>query len=253
MDVNCPSGLSVATREFKVRDENLLANPKNQKRGNATTLLLAAVAPSLIDPGPYQIESELVPWDKILTGDRMVVLLQNRIETWGEIITLDEKCPKCRNLISNDFDLSILPIKALPEESMAHVTHGTPLTCTLPKIGAIIEYRLLRGADDRGMAKLRKQKQDSLSSAYLRYRTVSITSAAGDEIKPGLFDAFLADLGGSDASYLMGQFDASDCGVEQEVVWSCPEDFCDHSWRADIEFNSSFLFPKWKGKSAKIS
>ncbi len=249
IDIECPSGLIVTLREFRVSDEDLLANPKAQRQGLAVTSLLKAITVDVKNSGLYQAREDegrtLIDWDSVLQGDRMAVLLKNRIFTWGEELTFSQPCENCRQKVTIDLDLNELPIKELPESSKAHVGNpeGSPLECVLPGCGKRISFRLLFGKDDKALQKLQKQNKEALSSAYLAFRVKSVEGITGT----GNIKTFLRELGGRDASYLRAQFDAADCGVDQEVTFDC--DSCDHVWNDDVKFRADFLFPKYRVKT----
>lgn len=250
LTVECPSGLVVTLREFKVSDEDLLADPKAQRKGAAISDLLNAILIRVDDPGLYQLKTDrrtdlpFLDWADVLQGDRMTVLLKNRIFTWGADLVFSQPCenrPTVCSPVKLEISLEDLPIKPLPESSRSHVTKGDPLFCVLPRCEKKVSFRLLRGADDLKLQKLQKQKADELSSSYLRFRTLDVEGVPANEVA-----SFLRELGGSDASYLRAAFDEADCGVDQEVQFECGD--CGHSWLDDVRFRSDFLFPKFRGR-----
>jgi len=251
LTVKCPSGLSVTLREFKVSDEDLLADPKSQRKGVAVTELLTAITEGVDDVGLYKLrdrnkkhDEPWLDWATVLQGDRMTILLKNRIYTWGSELTFSQPCPNCQQNVDTDIDLEEMPIKALPESSKPHVINPqeAPLFCTLPRCGVRVGFRLLLGSDDRAMEKIQKDKKATLSSAYLRYRITKIEGVNQPDWNP-----WIRNLGGADAAFLRAAFDEPDCGVDQEVQFSC--DSCNQVWTDDVRFRSDFLFPKYRGKT----
>lgn len=248
-DVDCPSGLSVTLREFKVSDEDLVSNPRTQRSGRAITDLLEAITVGVNDPGPYQLTRSgeqgtgKLDWSKVIMGDRMTALLKNRIETWGPEFEIRTPCEACRAPVRNWIDLNDLEIKPLPESSKQHVQIGkdSPIEIELPS-GPVVGVRLLRGKDERQLQKLAKQKKDIMSSAYLRYITVSVEGVPDNKLL-----AFFQDMSGSDASYLRAAYQEADCGLEQEIELEC--DTCGHIWDRNIQFGADFLFPKYRKKT----
>lgn len=241
--IECPSGLAVTVRAYKVKDEDLVADPRSIKKGCAETDLLEAITVRIDEPGPYSF-GEKVDWRRVLQGDRMVALLDNRIFTWGPDYEAREPCPKCRQPCENDIDLGDLPRKPLPETSREHAAdpEANPFEVVLPTCKTAVQFRLLRGSDERALQKLQKQSKDSLSSSYLRFRVVGIAGVAGNEWKN-----WLGDLDGDDASFLRAAFDEHDCGVEQEIPFQC--DSCYLTFHEDVRFTKDFLFPKYRGRT----
>lgn len=282
--IDCPSGLVVKCREFKVKDENLLANRKAVRKGTATNDLLDAISVGVDNLGLYQPRPDGgVDWSKVLQGDQTVILLKNRIETWGPEFTVDQPCPNqaCREPVHTEIDLGELEIKKLPDSSKAHVESGLKraLQVKLPKSGAIVGFRLLNGGDARAMQKLTKQKGAQLSSSLLRYRTLWMklpkthdwAEKAGVEMErlkangvqvqedpsglilvpDPMLPKVIEDMSGRDSAYLRAAFDEHDCGVQQEVQFECGS--CDHIWKDDVRFTADFLFPKYRGKASTTS
>ena len=240
--VEAPAGLVVVLREFKVEDEDLLADPALQRKGVATTELLRAVTVSLEDPGPYDFADD-VDWSKVLQGERHHCLKENRIFTWDEEYWFEESCPKCRAPGEHPIDLSEAETKKLPDSSLDHVSRGTPLTCVLPGCGKRVAYRLLRGKDERALQKIKKENKRTRSSSYLRLRIEEVEGVEHKDLK-----RWIRDLGGKDSSFLRAEFEEADCGIDMEVLLDC--DRCDHAWRQDLRFDAEFLFPKYRKRSA---
>jgi len=248
LTIECPSGMVVTLREFKVTDENLLANKKAIRHGTGVTNLLDHVTERVDDVGYYSLsepdkdhKEPWLNWAKVLQGDRMVVLKENRIETWGPDMVDDRPCAHCREPVKTNFSLSDLEVKALPKESVDHVVNGTPLMVTLPRCGVTVGFRLLRGSDEKALQKIEKQSKDTLSSSYLRLRTVSI-----DGVKEPDWGRWLENMGGFDSSYYRAAMDEFDCGLEQEWGFEC--DDCGHLWTDDVKLREGFLFPKYRGR-----
>lgn len=238
VEVECPSGLVVAIREFKVKDEDLLADPQNIRKGLATQKLLKAITEDVVNPGPYGDFS----WDKALQGDAMTVLLKNRVQTWGPDMVFKLPCPNCTAQCETEIDLNEdLKIKPLPETSKAHVESDGILDVTLPGCKIKVEFRLLRGKDDKRLQKLQKQSKKERSSKYLRFRVTKIHDVPGNQ-----WGEWLRELSAMDSSILRAAFDDADCGVDQEVPFFCES--CNHEWTDDVRFRSDFLFPKYRAK-----
>jgi len=243
--VECPSGLTVVLRRFRVRDKNLLANKKVHRQG-ATTALLKAITESVEDPGPYaQNESGLVDWDSVIQGDRTVALVKNRIATWGDTMTAQRQCKnnRCGESVKMEYALSDLAVRPLPETSRPHVQDPSrPLQCKLPS-GVVVSFKLTRGKDEKAMRKLKKQRSDDLATAFLQYRIVEVAG-----VNPSDLRSFLSDLDGRDDTALQEAFDEADCGIDTKVVFECEE--CGYEWNEDVELTEDFLFPSSTGKTS---
>lgn len=247
--IECPSGMVITVREFQVRDKNLLAKSSkasSSRRGNVTAALLDAITISLDDPGPvYDFGSRDKPnWSKVLQGDSQVVVLENRIATWGTEYLARVKCsdPACGERFQFDVDLSTIKIKPLPESSHSHVKSGAPLSCVLPRTGKRIEFRLLRGEDEKALSKIQRDYEDTMSSSYLRLRVTGIEGVQATE-----WHSWLEVLNGYDSEFLQAAFDEADCGADQAMQLVCPE--CGNEWVDDVRLDRDFLFPRYRRKT----
>lgn len=237
-----PSGLVVTQREFKVKDEDLLSNRKLVKSGKAETKLLEAITHAIEDPGPYRVkENGSIDWDEVLTGDRFVALLKNRIYTWGEFLEFSYVCPRCRQGSRMTINLNDLEIKPLCDDGKNHVANGTPLVATFPRCGNTIKYRLGRGKDKPRLMRIQKEHKASMASSFLRLFTIEVEGVKQPDLKN-----FFSDLSAMDSSFLRAEMERNDCGVEQEIEFDCDE--CSHVWRADVSLGgeNDFLFPKFR-------
>lgn len=245
-EIKCPSGLVVVTREFLVKDEDLLADAKALRQGRSGINILNAITTQILDFGPYaESGGGKLNWSQVLQGDSMVILLKSRIETWGPEYLVRVPCDNCRQPVAHEIDLNDLPIKDLPESSLAHVTdpQNNPLGCKLPSCGKRVEFKLLRCKDEKNLGKIQRQNKQALSSSLTRYRVTKI-----EGVKPPDIANFLRNMSGRDLVFLRSAFDDADGGVEQEIELEC--DSCGHVWPKDIQLSTDFLFPKQRTKKA---
>lgn len=240
----CPSGLVLTMREFKVADEDLVANPKQNKKKMAQVALLNAITTGIEDSGPYGFEGK-VNWLEVLQGDTFYALMKARIETWGPDLQYTINCPTCRCVTRLEVNLEDFAFKPLPPSSLPHVKDpkGTPLAVKLPHSGKRVEFRLLRGKDERKLQKLQKESASNLSSALIRYRVSTI-----EGINPAELSEYIRqEMSGRDVQFLRAAFDEHDCGVDTETQFEC--DTCNNVWIDDLRIGKDFLFPRLRGKA----
>lgn len=240
IEVELPSKLVITVREFKVKDQDLLADKKAARRGTSTTNLLKAIALEMGDPGPYDFDSE-IKWDKVIQGDRIVALKAARDLTWGSELHPQVTCANCETAETYTIDGDAFTVKPLPESSYDHVRTGEPLTCHIPD-GPEVQFKLLRGEDDKLLQALRQQSAESLASSALRYRIVSVEGVSPPDLKE-----WVRELSGSAMTFLMDEFDDADGGLDTETAFSCAT--CGFGWVQDVRLDQSdFLFPKSRGR-----
>jgi hypothetical protein len=102
-----------------------------------------------------------------------------------------------------------------------------------------VTFRLLTGADERRMAKLRQAAGERPITTLLGFRLESI-----EGVEPKDKPRFIEDLGMGDVSFLLGEFDRVDCEVETEIEVECPE--CLGTTRVELPFEKGFFLPERK-------
>ncbi len=233
----CPSGLTGCIRGMKVREERILADRKLAKTGGQVEQILRACWEQTADPGPYDF-GEHVDWGKVLQGDRFFALIQIRILSYGPEYAFAVGCENrnCRARIEWELNLDELPVRPLSDESRAAFLAGNRFDTVLPDAGRKVAFKLLTGADERRMAAARKGALEQPLTSMLNLRLESIERVDAKDKR-----SFLEELAMSDVSFLLGEFDRVDCGVETSIDVECPE--CFGTTRIDLPFEKGFFLP----------
>ena len=236
--ITCPSGLTGSVRGLKAKEERILADRKLAKDGGQLDQILAACWEEVVDPGPYPFGDHAIDWSKVLQGDRFYTLLQIRILSYGPEYAFTVPCQNrsCRSRIDWELKLDDLPVRKLSEESRAAFLSGNRFSTTLPSSGQRVTFRLLTGADERLMTRLRKQAADRPITTLLNFRVDSI-----EKVDPMAKLSFLEELGMADVTALLGAMDSVDCGVDTDLEIECPE--CGAVQRIDLPFDQNFFLP----------
>ncbi len=243
--ITCPSGLTGRIRGMKVREERILADRKLARAGGQVDQLLAACWEETLDAGPYDFGDKEIDWGKALQGDRFFALLQIRTLTYGPEYAFSVNCNNegCRERIEWELDLGELPVRALSEESRAAFLDGNRFETRLPDAGKKVWFRLLTGADEQKLPRLRKGAGDRLLSAMLAFRVVEVEGVEARDKR-----RLLEDLSMRDADFLVDEFDRVDCGVETSIEVECSE--CLSVQDVDLPFDRTFFMPG-KGRTAR--
>jgi hypothetical protein len=247
IQIICPSGLTGRIRGMKVREERILADRKLAKTGGQVEQILKACWEETLDPGPYEFDAH-VDWGKVLQGDRFYALMQIRILSYGPEYAFAVGCEhrSCRARIEWELDLNDLPVRTLSDESRAIFLAGNRFKTTLPDAHRQVAFKLLTGADERRMALARKTALDQPLTTMLNVRIDSI-----EGVDPRSKRQFLDDLAMSDLSFLLGEFDRVDCGVDTSIDVECPE--CFGTSRIDLPFEKGFFLPDRKRRNVAPS
>jgi hypothetical protein len=243
--VTCPSGLAGRIRGMRTREERILADRRLAKNGGQLDEILAACWEETLEPGPYAFGTGCTDWSKVLQGDRFYALLAIRIASYGPFYDFDVACSsrECRATIPWTIDLRTLPVRALSDESRAAFVSGRNFEALLPRAGRRVTFRLLVGADERRMAAQRRSAGERPLSIVLGTRIEGIDGVDAREKA-----AFIDELEMEDVTFLLGEFDRVDCGVETEISVECPE--CYGITRVELPFEKGFFLPQRKKPSA---
>ena len=237
--VTCPSGLVGRIRGMKAREERILADRKLVRSGAQLEQILAACWEETLDVGPYDFGDQPTDWGKVLQGDRFFAMLQIRVLSYGPEYAFSVPCENrgCRARIEWELDLRELPVKKLSDESRAAFLASNRFETTLPDANRKVAFRLLTGSDERRMAALRRAAGERPITTLLGYRLETI-----DGVEPRDKQKFIEELAMADVTYLLGEFDRVDCGVETEIEVECPE--CFGTTRIELPFEKGFFLPE---------
>ena len=237
--ITCPSGLVGRIRGMKAREERILADRKLAKSGAQLEQILAACWEETLDHGPYDFGEQPIDWGKVLQGDRFFAMLQIRVLSYGADYAFSVPCDNrgCRARIEWELNLRELPVKALSDESRAAFLNGNRFETVLPGAGRKVVFRLLTGADERRLAALRRAAGERPITTLLGFRLGAI-----DGVEPRDKQRFLEDLDMADVSFLLGELDRVDCGVETEIEVECPD--CFGTTRVELPFEKGFFLPQ---------
>ncbi|HPM52715.1 MAG TPA: hypothetical protein PK282_10830 [Rhodoglobus sp.] len=237
--ITCPSGLVGRIRGMKAREERILADRKLARSGAQLEQILAACWEETLDAGPYDFGEQPIDWGKVLQGDRFFAMLQIRVLSYGPEYAFSVPCENrgCRARIEWELDLRELPVNTLSDESRAAFLASNRFETTLPDAGRKVAFRLLTGHDERRMAALRRAAGERPITTLLGYRLETI-----DGVEPREKQKFIEDLGMADVTFLLGEFDRVDCGVETEIEVECPE--CFGTTRIELPFEKGFFLPE---------
>jgi hypothetical protein len=128
-------------------------------------------------------------------------------------------------------------VRALSDESRAAFLATNRFETVLPDAARKVSFRLLTGTDERRMAALRRAAGERPITTLLGFRLDTI-----EGIEPREKQRFIEDLSMSDVTFLLGEFDRVDCGVDTEIEVECPE--CFGVTRVELPFEKGFFLPE---------
>jgi hypothetical protein len=233
----CPSGLIVEVRGLKTKEANLLTNKQAVKAGTVLDQILDACWLRTVDAGPYDFGEGKPDWGKLHVGDRIYILIQIRIETFGATYAFDVRCleENCGAKIQWELDLDDLDVRPIPPSVLEAMKAGRPLTVVVA--GKSVQFKVMRGEDERKNARVMRANPDTLLLNALAAR---ITGIEGLTPKDKL--AWLEDLPLGEATHILDLLDEQDGGVQTDIEIRCPE--CGSVQDQRLPFGPRFLLPR---------
>lgn len=234
--VECPSGLVLDVRGFKVSEANVFASESANKEGTVADRVFDACWKATVDPGPYTMGPDGRPdWSKLHVGDRLYLLIRIRAITYPKPYAFRVNCPArgCRKPFDWELDLNALPVKPMP--AAAREALKGDRTLEIQSFGKKVRFRLLVGEDEKKNLKLLRSKKDAIVLAALNLRIVSIEGVE-DKL------TFLEALDMEPALDLRDAMDDADGGVDTDIQVICTH--CDTQFDIRLPFGEEFYVPR---------
>jgi hypothetical protein len=215
VEITCPSGLRGNIRSWKVRDEEIYTDQKYHRAGTVLTEICKASFVEVLDQGPYKAPLD---WDKVLAGDRLYIIMQARILSYGPHYDFRTQCDNssCKEAIEWSLNLNDLDVTPLDPESRRKVREDAPFVTLCD--GKTVKYRLLRGEDDRFAATYKgKSVADNVNTRFVR-RILEVEGVVKDPIK---IKEWLKNLDGAVGDQLRDELESVDCGYNTQFEIVC--------------------------------
>lgn len=243
--ITCPSGLAGEVRALKVKEADALASAAAAKQGTSFEAVFANCWLRTSEKGIYQLDaSGRLDWGSVLLCDRFYALLRIRAATFGEAYDFDvTSCANCERLFEWSLRLADLPVKALPESTLAQLRTQNEFTAVLVD-GRTVRFHLQTGAGEISSSQAMHRQPTARITASLLGRIDAIDAVD----KPFLRGA-IQDLDMGEAISLIEQFDAVDGGVETAINVNCKH--CGADQVIELPLGKSFWVPRTQKLTAK--
>ena len=238
MEITCPSGLKGSIRGMKVKELGDMSDAKLIRSGKIVDKIVSNCWEKTLSAGPYPHKDPL-PWADLLQGDRAWAFLCIRSATFGNDFAFEHTCGNemCKYKYEASVKLDSLTLKELPKTSYSHVTNATPLETIVA--GKKVKFRLLKCSDDQRLTTLTQQMQLSFPVAQLICRIVEVEGILESDVDDLV--KWVEDLPLADGLDLRQTMEDADCGVEMEIVLTCPNKSCGNTEKLDLPLGSGFF------------
>ena len=247
-NVTCPTGFSYLARPLLIDDVKYLTDKKIVKEGTSIIRLLQEVCVSVLDYG-YYASGEEFSWDTVYTGDILKALLDVRVGSFDDEVTIPFICtnPDCKEAYPLNLKISDIKIVPVSEITRNHITEGKLFKCTFDDAEGkphTTTFGIPNFKDTIRITKaLRGLPDDQTIAASLALRLGDISDVHANDKRN-----FISKLEMKTMMGLRDLMDSVDFGVQSDYKTVCSE--CDKVQTVDLPLDSQgFLFPT-KGKSS---
>lgn len=242
------SGLTLLARKFTLGDEDVWSDEVQMRKGIG--VILDRIVQDVVDPVFYEEMGVIkrvgdmwrIDWTKILSGDRVDLLMSNRVRTYGPEYSFLWKCPQCEATRWIDVNLEdMMKIKQfLPDDSRHIFTKGDPFVFHLPDEDVDIEFDLQVGRHEKVVMDMQRsgQLEQGRQSLSLMPRIRKIEGVHDAKKKHFLQKEMTSD----DAGSLRDEMERVDCGIDTAMVVDCRA--CNYVGETDLPFGRGFLSPQ---------
>lgn len=218
-------------RPMTGEEENILAQPRHVKKGDAVDMIFKNVI------------RENINTYELLAADRMYLLIYLRGISYTPEYDVEVRCPACTTSFSTMIDLNLIDVEMCPDDLDTESLIGV-----LPKSGVEFEYRFPTGEDDRAITRHRKmrveQYGDQNSDDTVMFRSALLLERIGQVTNKHDLMHILKKLPVADVNYIRNKINDPPFGVDTEVGLVCPS--CAEEFEIELPFESDFFFPRKK-------
>ena len=246
--VRCPSTLAGQVRPLTVGDlSNLTGRGGKRRSADVVGDLIRATWLETTEKGYYSeahgviVGSPIANWNNILLGDRAFLVYEVRRLTYGDDFYFAVPCRRCKRQIEWHLDLKDLQVSGLSDAAasmLAETGLDGVLRCTLPKSGAVVGFRLLRGQDGVTIQRAAQDGDGAMGEAGLLARLAEIEGATS----PGDRRKFVRHMHLLDLEYLREQWEVADISVQDSIEIEC--DSCGTIQEVTIPTDERFFSQK---------
>ena len=212
------------------KEEDILVNKSLLKKGVALDRMLQSL-----------IVNKRIKLDDLLVSDKNALIIAARTSAYGADYKAQVNCPNCNMASDYTFDLEDKEIKYLYEherEDVSVAENGNFLV-TLPRTKVEIEFRLLRGADEKFLSEKNKKNKGVVP---LTDQFKSFIVAANGVTDSNLISQFINVMPAYDSKFLRLTYAQVVPAVELKQYFECSH--CDHSQDMEVPFTVEFFWPR---------
>ena len=222
---------SIEIRQMTTAEEDILTNRTLLKKGTAINKFLERL---LVDSGVHP--------DDLLVSDKNAVLIQARIDGYGEEYTTQVTCPACSHTQKESFNLNEAIETVGGEQQLVEET-GTGVFASTLDNGWVVEFRSLNGKDEQDIVKASEnaKRANRPDTAIQNQLNAMIVSISGHSDKPTIRKA-VEYMTGKQSRQLRAAYKDAVANVEIRGTITCRE--CATTSEMEVPLTADFFWAK---------
>jgi len=216
---------SVSIKSMTAKEEDILANPTFIRNGTVFNKLLSSVLRTKVDP------------QKLLAGDRDWILLNARIDAYGNEYPIEISCPECEEKSKVMYSLESVEKESIRIEP--DILGENTFTVTTPSGTEITFAFWTVGMQQRLDTYLKNSKNKSPITGKMFIQTLKIN---GEEDRQTIRDT-IESMPAKDSLYIRKYINEHAAGVDMKLDFECEN--CGHfEGGIEVPMGTSFFWPE---------
>lgn len=220
----------VEVKFMTAKEEDLLVSPGLQKAGIAIDRVIESL---LVD--------KRIKAKELLVGDKNAILINARKNAFGDNYDFPYICQKCGTQNECSKDLNEISIKEIVENDSCTITDSGTIMMKLPKSGATLELKLLKGEDEVAIEQvLEKRAKNNLPVEALltRYRYMILSVNGNDDTE--VVVSFINSMPIADSTFLRKNYAQMNPDIEFSYSHECKS--CSHINEGGVPIMANFFW-----------
>jgi hypothetical protein len=220
----------VEIKLMTAKEEDILVNKSLLKKGVALDRMLQSI-----------IVNKKIKLGDLLISDKNALVIAARTSAYGSDYKAQVNCPSCGVTSDYEFDLEDKELKYLYEHEREDVgiAESGNFLVTLPKTKVQIEFKLLRGHDEKKLAEANKKNKGVIP---LTEQFKSFIVSANGVTDKTLISNFINVMPAFDSKFLRVAYTDVLPAVDLKQYFECSE--CGHSQDMEVPFTVEFFWPR---------
>lgn len=222
----------IEVRYMTAKEEDLLVSPGLLRAGIAIDRVIESL-----------VVDKRIRAKDLLIGDKNAILMNIRKNAFGDDYEFSYSCASCGAVNKHTEHFSNLEIKEIETREDCVVTEDGTIMMKLPKSGATVELKFLKGEDELAIEQIIQKRESSklpTENLITRYRYM-IVSVNGNDDQSLIMD-FINSMPIMDSRYLRSRYSEMNPNVEFNYSSDCNK--CGFTNQGGVPITANFFWPE---------